>query len=79
MTMVAWADVTADGVSEIGVIPCVLNPHGQAVPMSATSDEGRRVLRYLTWTCTSQGLRVSTEAAADHPIGGISGAIVTPP
>jgi poly-gamma-glutamate capsule biosynthesis protein CapA/YwtB (metallophosphatase superfamily) len=78
MTMVAWAEVTAGGVNEIGVVPCVLNPLGQAVPVSATSDDGRRVLRYLKWTCTDQGLRVAIEPADDRPIGGVSGAIITP-
>jgi len=78
MTMVAWADVTAGGVSEIGMVACVINPLGQAVPVSATSDDGRRVLRYLEWACTDQGLRVAIEPAYDRLIGGVSGAIVTP-
>jgi poly-gamma-glutamate synthesis protein (capsule biosynthesis protein) len=78
MTMVAWADVTAGGVAEIGVIPCIINPDGQAVPLSAASDEGQRVLTYLAWACTDQGLRVCIEPSCDREIGGIQGAIVSP-
>lgn len=77
MTVIAWADVAAAGVREIGVIPCLINPHGQAVPVSATSADGERVLRYLAWACTDQGLQVSIEPAPDHPADGITGAIVT--
>ena len=78
MTMVAWADITAGGVSEIGVIPCVINSHGQALPLSAASEEGQRVLKYLAWTCTDQGLRVSIEPSSDREVGGVRGAIVSP-
>jgi hypothetical protein len=78
MTMVAWADVTAGGVTEIGVIPCVINPQGQALPLSAASDEGQRVLKYLAWTCSDQGLRVSIEPSDEREVGGVPGAIVRP-
>jgi poly-gamma-glutamate capsule biosynthesis protein CapA/YwtB (metallophosphatase superfamily) len=78
MTMVVWADVTADGVHAIGVVPCIINPQGQAVPVSATSADGQRVLRYLAWTCADQGLQVSIEPAGNRPADGISGAIITP-
>lgn len=78
MTMVAWADVTADGVQEVGVIPCLINQQGQAVPVSVTSADGQRVLRYLAWTCADQGLQVSVEPAASLLADGIEGAIVTP-
>ena len=78
MTMVAWADVTAGGVTEIGVIPCVINPQGQALPLSATSAEGQRVLEYLAWTCSDQGLRVSIEPSGRREVGGVRGAIVSP-
>jgi len=78
MTMVAWADVGAGGVSEIGVIPCVLNADGQAIPRPAASAEGRRVLEYLAWTCADQGLRVSIDPAAGREVGGVPGAVVSP-
>jgi poly-gamma-glutamate synthesis protein (capsule biosynthesis protein) len=78
MTMVAWADITVGGVTEIGVIPCVINPAGQALPLPAVSAEGQRVLEYLAWTCTEQGLRVSIEPADHCELGGIPGAIVRP-
>jgi hypothetical protein len=78
MTMVAWADVTADGVTEIGVIPCVINPRGQALPLSAASGEGQRVLEYLAWACSDQGLRVSIESSGQREVGGVPGVIVSP-
>jgi Bacterial capsule synthesis protein PGA_cap len=78
MTMVAWADISAGGVTGIGVIPCVINPQGQAVPLSADGEEGQRVLEYLAWTCADQGLRVSIEPSDDHEVGGVRGAIVSP-
>jgi hypothetical protein len=78
MTMVAWADIAADGVTQIGVIPCVINQRGQALPLSAASEEGQRVLEYLAWTCTDQGLRVSIEPSDRCEVGGVPGATVSP-
>jgi Bacterial capsule synthesis protein PGA_cap len=72
MTVVAWADVTAGGVREVGVVPCLINPQGQAVPLTPASADGQRVLRYLAWACADQGLHVSI----DHT--GNSGAVITP-
>lgn len=51
---------------------------GSALPLSAASEEGRRVLEYLAWTCTAQGLRVSIEPSDDREVGGVPGAIVSP-
>jgi hypothetical protein len=78
MTVVAWADVTGGGVSEIGVIPCVINAGGQAVPLPAASAKGRRVLDYLAWTCADQGLLVAIDPAGDREIGGVPGAVISP-
>ena len=78
MTMVAWADITAGGVAGIGVIPCVINRRGQALPLPAASPEGQRVLEYLAWTCADQGLQVAIESAGDRQVGNVAGAIVSP-
>ena len=78
MTMVAWADITVGGVTEIGVIPCVINPQGQGLPLSAASEEGQHVLEYLAWTCSDQGLRSSIEPSVRCEVGGVRGAIVNP-
>jgi hypothetical protein len=78
MTMVAWADITAGGVAEIGVIPCIINPRGQALPLPAASADGQRVLEYLAWTCADQGLQVAIESSGDRQVGSVPGAIVSP-
>lgn len=65
MTVLAWAQATASGVTEIGILPCMLRPDGSVEPVDATSDEGLAVAEYLkrcNETQTLDGL-ITTDGA----------------
>lgn len=71
MTVVAWAEIDADRACRVGVLPCLLNPEGQAVPYAADSPEGARVIEYLMWTCEVAGLATAARPS-NVTLGGLA-------
>jgi poly-gamma-glutamate synthesis protein (capsule biosynthesis protein) len=61
MTVFAWARVGADGVSDVGFVPCRLRHDGRIVAVDPASKEGREVVQYLERCNTSQKLNARLE------------------
>ncbi len=57
LTMIAIAAVDGARISEVGFIPCVINPANQAVPVSLDSEAGRAVLDYVELVTREAGHR----------------------
>jgi len=70
MTLMAWASVGSDGVSEIGFVPCRLRPDGSVAAVDPASEEGKEVLAYVERCIVSQKLngRICTDRA--RPLAG---------
>ncbi|MBO9521365.1 MAG: CapA family protein [Nocardioidaceae bacterium] len=69
MTVVAVCDLDAAGRPSIGVVPCVLTPEGQPVPLQADQEEGSVVVDYLHGLNERAGLS-SRWQLGDRTVGG---------
>ena len=56
MTMVAWATVESGKVTDIGFLPCWLQPNAHVVPFDPSSAQGAQVVEYVRKCCTTQRL-----------------------
>ena len=56
MTIWAWVRADRNGISDIGFIPCRLQPNGSVEALDPDSDAGREVVEYITTCNDSQGL-----------------------
>ncbi|SEL06268.1 poly-gamma-glutamate synthesis protein (capsule biosynthesis protein) [Sphingomonas palmae] len=67
MTIFAYARADAEGVRDIGFVPCRLRPDGRIEPVQRDSAEGQEVIAYVERCNTSQGLnaRLTTDDATD--------------
>ena len=67
MTAMAWARLESGTVSEIGFVPCRLDPSGQVRAVDPESAEGREVVAYVATGCSSQNIngRIDTGGYVD--------------
>jgi poly-gamma-glutamate synthesis protein (capsule biosynthesis protein) len=56
MTIVAWAAVDGGQVTEIGFLPCRIEPNGHVTPLDPGSPKGAEVVDYVRKCGTSQQL-----------------------
>jgi poly-gamma-glutamate capsule biosynthesis protein CapA/YwtB (metallophosphatase superfamily) len=70
MTLLAWARASADGVSDIGFVPCRLRPDGCVVAVDPNSLEGREVVDYVNLCNQSQKLNGKIVMDAAPIVGG---------
>jgi poly-gamma-glutamate capsule biosynthesis protein CapA/YwtB (metallophosphatase superfamily) len=56
LTLLGWAQMAGDRVTQVGFVPCRLRPDGRVVPVSPDSSEGMEVLAYVNRCNTSQKL-----------------------
>ena len=61
MSVFAWAKLGAQGVSEIGFVPCRLRPDGRVEPVDPACAEGDEVLRYMRVCNETQKLNARIE------------------
>lgn len=69
-TVVAVADLTADGVSRCGVVPCLIDHDGVARPVPPDSADWPPFVDFLTECQTRAGLGARVVAASDWSIAG---------
>lgn len=69
MTVMACAAVDADGVQQIGIVPCRLRADGRVQHVHPESDEGREVVAYLQRCNASQGLATRIDTGSVWPVG----------
>jgi hypothetical protein len=70
MTLFAYAKATKERFTEIGFVPCRLQPDGRVVAFNADSEEGRQVVRYVSRGIASQRLNARIESEGAPSIGG---------
>jgi poly-gamma-glutamate synthesis protein (capsule biosynthesis protein) len=66
MTVMACAVADRSGVSDVGIVPCMLQPDGSVLPLPVQSSDAASVLRYLRQCNESQSLPASI--ALDPPM-----------
>lgn len=62
MTLLAWARAGADGVSDMGFVPCRLRPDGCVVAVDPASAEGQDVVAYVERCIVTQKLNARITA-----------------
>jgi poly-gamma-glutamate synthesis protein (capsule biosynthesis protein) len=70
MTVMAWASVTQDGISEIGFLPCKLAPDGSVNPLRLGSSHSDELVRYFEKCNASQRLNSRVVADGSPSIAG---------
>lgn len=78
MTALAWANVEGGEVTEIGFVPCRLNPAGQVRPVDPESAEGREVVAYVATGCSSQNINGQIDTGGYTDIAGHRGVRIVP-
>jgi poly-gamma-glutamate synthesis protein (capsule biosynthesis protein) len=65
MTGIALCTMRGAAIEKIGLLPCLINPLNQPVPVSADSETGRKILDYMRRISAAVGL--DTRYAEDGP------------
>jgi len=76
MTMIGLCEFEDGLIQRAGFIPCLINSANQPVPLTLSSEEGRRILAYIRRITDEAGLRTQY-ALADLIIGGCEAIIAT--
>jgi poly-gamma-glutamate synthesis protein (capsule biosynthesis protein) len=77
MTLLAWAQASKDGISNIGFLPCRLTPDGLVHPLDPNSLDGKEVIAYLDKCNRTQGFKSDIVSADSISIGGFQTLRVT--
>lgn len=78
MTALAWAQLGASGVDEIGFLPCRLQPDGSVVPNDPRSEEGQEIIAYVDRCNRSQGIKSKIAIEAESKFAGFDSVCVRP-
>lgn len=66
MTMLAWARVRDEAISDVGFLPCKLAPDGSVRPLREGTEDWGKLLRYFEKCNTSE--RLNGRATADEAV-----------
>jgi hypothetical protein len=68
MTVIGVVRGGSDGITEAGVIPCLIRPDGRPQPCPVTETDGRTVLAYLQRCCDEEALSTRVAPVPDAAI-----------
>ena len=79
ITGIAWCEEQpGEAPVKAGIIPCLLNGAGDPVRVDPRDPDWRRILKYLTEACESQGFAVKLDVEEDTPTPGITSLVISP-
>ena len=78
MTAMAFVNVESGAITDVGFVPCRLDPDGGVRAVDPESEEGREVVEYVEKGCVSQELNGRVDRSRYADVAGHRGVFVRP-